>query len=246
MEEILEEDIDQELDMEEMSAETEGASLGSSGSGRDPAIQPVEAGAVDSVASTMPITLNRPAERPVTSTPDRRETPDVPTNAPASTAVASPWGSVPESNGANVVASNSRMRVQSTPSGAQVFVDGAVQGTTPADFSISRGAHLIAIEKDGFVRYTENVTVQHDSQMIRANLEPVPQSEFQVVVSFYGASGWRVFESNAPLCTIPCSQQLSTGVHEFRVVNDSDSWVVTREITGDYAGASVGVNLQRD
>jgi hypothetical protein len=127
-----------------------------------------------------------------------------------------------------------------------VFVDGASQGVTPADFNLSRGAHQIAIEKSGYVRYTENVSVQHDSQMIRANLEAVAIEDFEVVVSFYGASGWRVFESNSPVCTVPCSQQMSTGTHHFRVVNESESWVVTRDIQGQYAGASVGVNLQQD
>ncbi len=195
---------------------------------------------------TMPISLNRPSpvQEPSVPTPPREQAPAPSNPAPvrAAPVTASPWGATQNT----VVSATSRVRVQSTPSGAQVLVDGNTMGTTPSDFNIARGPHLMAVEMNGFITYTENVDIQNDSQIIRANLEPVPQSSFEVVVSFYGASGWRVFEANVPLCTIPCSHQLSTGTHQFRVVNDSESWVVTREIQGSYAGASVGVNLQQD
>jgi|GEM_PF-7043792 len=205
-------------------------------------------------APTMPIALNRPANRPEPepeqtvwsgqSQAEQEQAAPVREPAAASPAPASPWGAV--ATGGQNTAASSRIRVQSTPSGARVLVDGASQGTTPADFTLPIGSHLISIEKDGYERYSQNLSVQHDSHMVRATLEAVANTNFDVVVSFYGASGWRVFEANVPLCTIPCSQQLSTGTHEFRVVNDSESWVVTRDIQGQYAGASVGVNLQRD
>jgi len=50
--------------------------------------------------------------------------------------------------------------ISTEPSGAEVWVDGALKGTTPLDLSnVTEGNHTVEVRKDGYEPVLENVTV---------------------------------------------------------------------------------------
>lgn len=51
-----------------------------------------------------------------------------------------------------------RVRVTSSPDGADVELDGSLVGQTPASFSLTPGPHTFVISKVGFVRWTKTLT----------------------------------------------------------------------------------------
>ena len=68
----------------------------------------------------------------------------------------------------------SSVNVDSTPSGADISVDGAFVGNTPSTLSLTPGAHTILIHKDGFQDWTRKVSISGGTIHISANLTPVP------------------------------------------------------------------------
>jgi len=61
---------------------------------------------------------------------------------------------------ANLVEQTGAISVSSTPSGANIYLDGSYKGTTPKTISgVSVGSHTIKITKSGYEDYTKQVTV---------------------------------------------------------------------------------------
>ncbi len=66
--------------------------------------------------------------------------------------------------------------VESTPSGAMIWVDGEnTAQVTPADIELSAGDHVIAVQPDGYSPAEQKVTVLIGSQQ-RVSLSPMPQA----------------------------------------------------------------------
>jgi len=61
----------------------------------------------------------------------------------------------------NVVAgtANGTVSVESSPSGATVYVDGVKSGITPASFPLNSGNHQIMVTKDGYENWEQQVTI---------------------------------------------------------------------------------------
>jgi serine/threonine protein kinase len=68
-----------------------------------------------------------------------------------------------------------RLLVRSTPAGASVVVDGSRQGVTPATLkNLSKGAHKVRVELDGYVAENRSVTITDDRlQTLSMELGPV-------------------------------------------------------------------------
>ncbi|MCB9702292.1 MAG: PEGA domain-containing protein [Myxococcales bacterium] len=56
-----------------------------------------------------------------------------------------------------------KLTITSEPSGAMVFVDGAIVGTTPFDQELDAGEHRVEIKKEGYVDQATTVTIDPES-----------------------------------------------------------------------------------
>jgi hypothetical protein len=61
--------------------------------------------------------------------------------------------------------------VDSTPSGADIEVDGAFVGNTPSTISVKPGSHQIDVKKKGFVTWTRTLTVTGGTIHLNADLD---------------------------------------------------------------------------
>jgi len=64
--------------------------------------------------------------------------------------------------------------VESTPSGADIEVDGAFVGNTPSTVSVAPGNHQIAVKKKGFANWTKTLNVTSGNVHLNAELEAAP------------------------------------------------------------------------
>lgn len=71
-------------------------------------------------------------------------------------------------------AAQASLSIDSTPSGADVEIDGAFVGNTPSTVSVTPGSHQIAVKKKGFTDWTKTLNVSGSSVHLNAELEPIP------------------------------------------------------------------------
>lgn len=55
-----------------------------------------------------------------------------------------------------------RLRVNSTPTGARLYIDGIYRGTTPISTSITPGYHSIKLELEGYLDYEDSIRITED------------------------------------------------------------------------------------
>lgn len=65
-----------------------------------------------------------------------------------------------------------QVNVTSTPSGAEIELDGAFVGNTPSAISVSQGDHVVSIAKKGYKPWERKVKVTVGKIEIAAELEP--------------------------------------------------------------------------
>ncbi len=66
------------------------------------------------------------------------------------------------------------LQLSSTPSGAQVQIDGAIVGVTPLNLSVTSGKHEIAITKSGYSAWTRTLDLNGNTNRLEAVLESRP------------------------------------------------------------------------
>jgi hypothetical protein len=71
--------------------------------------------------------------------------------------------------------------VNSTPTGADIEVDGAFVGSTPSSVGVSPGDHVITIAKKGYVRWEKKIKVTTGKIEISAELETAPDTQKEPV-----------------------------------------------------------------
>ena len=64
--------------------------------------------------------------------------------------------------------------VDSTPSGADIEIDGAFVGNTPSTIAVPPGSHLIAVKTRTFADWTKTLSVTGGSIHLNAELDPAP------------------------------------------------------------------------
>jgi hypothetical protein len=62
---------------------------------------------------------------------------------------------------------------RSTPTGADITVDGSMVGSTPSSISLSPGEHIITISKQDFRTYERTMTVKAGHPVVAAYLQQV-------------------------------------------------------------------------
>jgi hypothetical protein len=63
------------------------------------------------------------------------------------------------------------LAVDSTPSGADIEIDGAFVGNTPSTLTVAPGSHQVAVKKKGFGAWTKTLNVSGGTVHLNAELE---------------------------------------------------------------------------
>jgi hypothetical protein len=95
--------------------------------------------------------------------------------APASTPSA-PAPSVAASNASENADGNVKCNFSSTPSGADITVDGKYVGSTPSEIAVSVGTHVVTISLPGFAEWKRDLAIMPGSGVINvaASLQKTP------------------------------------------------------------------------
>jgi hypothetical protein len=62
--------------------------------------------------------------------------------------------------------STGRLKIVSSPPGAQVFIDGRPAGTTPLSLRLKKETHRIRLEKEGFLPVEDHISPIHRNPML--------------------------------------------------------------------------------
>ena len=71
-------------------------------------------------------------------------------------------------------AAQASLVIDSTPSGADIEIDGGFVGNTPSTLSVTPGSHQVAVKKKGFTDWAKTLNVTGGSVHLNAELEPAP------------------------------------------------------------------------
>ena len=71
-------------------------------------------------------------------------------------------------------ATQSGVVIESTPTGADIEIDGAFVGNTPSTVNVAAGSHDLAVKKKGFADWTKKLSVTGGNVHISAELEAEP------------------------------------------------------------------------
>ena len=104
-------------------------------------------GSLKSTAPTREPTPTKPAERRYKPEPEKPLEPVITSGKPGS------------------------IRIASKPSGAQVFVNKQFKGTTPITVSVPPGTASVVVNKEGFARYSDRVTVRPGQKVNLTNIK---------------------------------------------------------------------------
>jgi len=94
----------------------------------------------------------------------------------AATPVRSPAQADPAAAGPETIRETVKCNFTSTPSGAEISLDGRYVGSTPSVGGVTIGTHVVVLFLPGFDRWKRELTVPHGSDLsVSATLQKTPQ-----------------------------------------------------------------------
>jgi hypothetical protein len=69
------------------------------------------------------------------------------------------------------------LNIESTPSGADIEIDGAFVGNTPSTVNAGLGSHKIAVKKEGFADWTKTINVTGGTVHLNAEMKHEPPKQ---------------------------------------------------------------------
>jgi eukaryotic-like serine/threonine-protein kinase len=102
------------------------------------------------------------------------------------------------------------LKVESTPAGAEVFIDGTSKGNTPLELNIQPGDPIVSVEHPNYERWQDKVHVAEGRDVpIRITLKPVSKESFLALSS--DPSKARVFLDGVEKGNTPLKLKLPAG-----------------------------------
>jgi hypothetical protein len=84
------------------------------------------------------------------------------------------FGAAPAATLVTVPPAQASLVIDSSPSGADIEIDGAFVGNTPSTIAVMPGNHSITVQKKGFADWTRKLSVTGGSIHLSADLDPAP------------------------------------------------------------------------
>jgi hypothetical protein len=69
------------------------------------------------------------------------------------------------------------LAIDSTPSGADIEIDGAFVGNTPSSISVAPGSHQVTVSKKGFTAWAKTLNVTGGTIHLNAELDQEPAKQ---------------------------------------------------------------------
>ena len=115
-------------------------------------------------------------------------------------------------------AGTTELSVSSSPTGADIEVDGKFVGSTPSSIRLAAGDHSITVKKNGFATWNRNMTTSAGTVTISAELESlqtakiasIPSSAPSNVPTLPAGSAGSVTATNSPDTSRSPSEQVDT------------------------------------
>ncbi len=85
----------------------------------------------------------------------------------------------PAAAGATIEVPGAKVQLTSTPSGADIEVDGAFMGTTPSTISLAPGDHAVVLKRSGYQAWVKSLKVTGGEVSLSAELAKVPAGSGQ-------------------------------------------------------------------
>jgi hypothetical protein len=161
--------------------------------------------------------------------------------SPAQQAQTNPQPSDVPANSASQPSNDAQLEVTSTPSGADVELDGSFVGNTPSSVGVSAGDHTISVKTSGYKFWERKIKVSSGKVNVSAELEsevspasaavaatatPASPGESLGAVSFTSDPiGAEVYVDNSLVGKTPVTSKLKAGQHYVRMfANDYKNW----------------------
>lgn len=197
----------------------------------DPALDPVPEPKPEVVVAQDPVepVLQEPVREPARD-PVREPSPD-----PASEPETQPWDTPEPAD----TPQNGTIKINSTPAGATLFLDGKRVGTAPYSAETTQGRHKVRAEADGYK--SVEIMVSLNGDLANANLTLQRDVQTQQVMLYGPAGAKSVRVAGQTINALPATISLPIGQHVFTVTqSDGTSFQVNKSIA---AGAQANVML---
>lgn len=110
------------------------------------------------------------------------------------------------------------VNVSSSPSGADVYVDGEKHGITPQRLTLLEGNHIVEVRKSGYTSETRNFSV---SERSNHRFDASLSNAVSVLIS--SNPGGTVFVDGKYVGSSPTRQSLTMGKHELKIVSPDNT-----------------------
>ncbi|MFO7883003.1 MAG: PEGA domain-containing protein [Kosmotogaceae bacterium] len=104
--------------------------------------------------------------------------------------------------------------VNSSPAGADVYIDGSHVGQSPIRVNVDQGTHSLRLEKQGYRTHDETINIDSDTSRSVALQEQVQTYRVEINASVYGAD---VYVDGSYRGRTPLTMNLERGTHKFEV-----------------------------
>ncbi len=112
-----------------------------------------------------------------------------------------------------------KLDIDTTPSGAKLFIDGDYFEKTPAVVSLKAGKHNIRVEKKGFTTTHDEIRIVRKKKL-RVNLELEPVERYGELIVKSRPAGARIFVGNQYVDLTPARIELKEGKYRIKVEKD--------------------------
>lgn len=169
----------------------------------------------------VPVASPKPAPKPDAIVEVVQPVPD--------TTEADPWATRPEPTEPQPV-SEGRVAFSSTPSGAELIIDGLYRGATPITQVLPFGEYEVTMRLPGHVSQRETLSVTTANADMAATLPKIEMAK--ALFQAPGRDGDTLFVDGRPIGTLPREVELKPGAHIFTVEGPGGPRLsVTREVT---------------
>ena len=108
------------------------------------------------------------------------------------------------------------LQITSTPSNANVYINGEYIGTTPKTVELKEGTYEVKITKFGYYNYTETIYIQAgETYTLNISLKPVPTGYVEVISSPPKA---KIYVDGEYRGLTPVTIKLKEGNHKLRII----------------------------
>ncbi|OAA31400.1 hypothetical protein AT15_07850 [Kosmotoga arenicorallina S304] len=125
------------------------------------------------------------------------------------------------------------LSVNSSPAGANVYIDGSYYGTTPLRVSLAEGVHLVNLYKSGYSPFSKQVNIRANmTSYLNVALSKTQKQKFSVGIDS-NPSNAKVYIDGVYRGVTPLSVELTVGAHTLELEKENyEKYTETINVSG--------------